>query len=402
MISVIVPIYNVRPYIETCIDSILCQTYKELEILLVDDGSTDGCLEICEEYKKRDPRIQVLHKENGGIVSARKAGLCAAKGEYIAYVDGDDWIEPVMYERMLEILEEKNVDIVACGRYEDTGGYRRKVLQGMGKGYYDKRRMTEELYPQMIAGEKFFEWGISPNIWDKLFRRGCINSHQMAVAESIVMGEDAACVYPCLLHAESVYIMEDCLYHYRQTRTSTIKKPARDVWEYTRYKTLFQTADQFFTDNRHIYDLKKQWKRYMLFLMTPRADRLYKGIEKLDYLFPFPEVKKGSRIILYCAGTYGQKLHQYLKETDFCTIAAWTDRNFQELCKQGLSVEAPNVIAERPHDAIVIANMFAGQREEIYRELEFRYPGSRICTIDEKLIESNETMEAFGLMRQAE
>lgn len=100
MISVIVPIYNVAVYLEQCMESILRQTYTELEIILVDDGSTDGCYQICEEYKKKDSRVVVLHKENGGLVSARKAGIQAATGNYIAWVDGDDWIEPDMYERM--------------------------------------------------------------------------------------------------------------------------------------------------------------------------------------------------------------------------------------------------------------------------------------------------------------
>ena len=104
MISVIVPIYNVEAYLPQCIESILHQTYTDLEIILIDDGSKDGCAGICEEYRQRDSRIVVIHKENGGLVSARKAGLKAAAGAYIAYVDGDDWIEPNMYECMYHIM----------------------------------------------------------------------------------------------------------------------------------------------------------------------------------------------------------------------------------------------------------------------------------------------------------
>ena len=100
MISIIVPIYNIVAYLSQCLDSLINQTFAELEIILVDDGSTDGCGELCDSYGRRDPRIVVLHKENGGLVSARKAGLKVASGQYIAYVDWDDWVEPDICDQM--------------------------------------------------------------------------------------------------------------------------------------------------------------------------------------------------------------------------------------------------------------------------------------------------------------
>ena len=240
MISIIVPIYNVAPYLRQCIESILGQTYQELEVLLIDDGSTDGCYEICEEYKRRDLRITVIHKENGGIVSARKAGLRAARGEYIAYVDGDDWIEPDMYAHMLETLQQENVDLVMCGRYEDTGRTSKPVFHGIQAGCYRKPGMVQEIYPRMIAGRRFFEWGIFPNVWDKLFRRDCVYPYQMQVDDAVVMGEDAACTYPCLLHAKSLYILDECLYHYRQRAASMVKDTRYDAQGYKRYEILYR------------------------------------------------------------------------------------------------------------------------------------------------------------------
>ena len=103
-LSVIVPVYNVEKYLDRCIRSIAGQTYTNLEIILVDDGSTDHCGEICDEWSRKDTRIQVFYKKNGGLVSARKAGLKTASGQYIAYVDSDDWIEENMYERMMELM----------------------------------------------------------------------------------------------------------------------------------------------------------------------------------------------------------------------------------------------------------------------------------------------------------
>ncbi|MEZ3485040.1 MAG: glycosyltransferase [Lachnospiraceae bacterium] len=398
MISVVVAIYNVENYLCQCIESLISQTYTDIEIILVDDGSLDQSGIICDEYGKQDSRVRVIHKKNGGAVSARKAGLREAKGEYITCIDGDDWLESEMYERMLQKLENENVDVVMCGRYEDTGMCSREVYQGIKEGRYGKEQMLDEVYPKMLTGAEFFEWGIFPSTWDKLFRKECLYGWQMKVDNRIKMGDDAACVYPCLLCADSIYIMHECFYHYRQTVSSMIKQVRQRRDERNRYRILFHTVNQIFTEYAGIYDLREQWVQYLLFLMIPRADTLYQDIEELDYLFPFPNVKKHSRIILYCAGTYGQRLYHYLKRTGFCEIIAWVDQNYKELRKQGLSVESPGVIHGRSYDAIVIANMFAKVRKEIYRNLKHRYHVSNVYMPDDELITSEDTARAFGLM----
>ena len=111
VLSVVVPVYNVEKYLDKCIESIVGQTYKNLEIILVNDGSTDRCKEICDIWKEKDARIKVLHKENRGLVSARQAGLEMASGEYIANVDSDDWIEKNMYECLMGLAVESGSDI---------------------------------------------------------------------------------------------------------------------------------------------------------------------------------------------------------------------------------------------------------------------------------------------------
>lgn len=272
MISVIVPIYNIAGWLPQCIESICAQTYRDLEIILVDDGSTDGCYDICEDYGRRDARITVIHKENGGLVSARKAGVRAASGEYIACVDGDDWIEPVMFERMYHAITEQNTDVVMCGRYEDTGNVSRQVFHGIPEGRYEKEALKREVYPSMIVKDAFFEWGIFPGIWDKLFRKNCVKDFQMAVDERLMMGEDAACVYPCLLNVNSIYIMRECLYHYRQTVSSMVKRQQDYEKEREQFRILYHSVDKELAKYISVYDLRDQWKKYVLFLMIPRAD----------------------------------------------------------------------------------------------------------------------------------
>jgi glycosyltransferase involved in cell wall biosynthesis len=397
-ISIIVPVYNISRYLRECVDSVLCQTFHDIEVVLVDDGSTDYCPQICDAYAKQDSRIRVVHKTNGGLVSARKAGLKAATGKYIGYVDGDDWIEPDMYEKMYQIITEWDVDIVMCGRYEDTSDVHRAVYQGIPEGCYDKAAMQKEIYPRMMVNMAFFEWGIFPGVWDKLFKRECLEPFQMKVHEEIVMGEDAACAYPCLLNVQSIYVMQECLYHYRQTTSSIVKQAKNYELERRQFEILFRTVRDELQKYADIYDMEEQWEKYMLFLMTPRADTLYRGYEDLDYLFPFPQVSKGSDIILYGAGTYGQRLYRFLQRTGFCHVVAWVDRNYIQLQKQGLEkVESPERLTSYTFDAVVIANIYAKSRIGLYQELLRRYPQYQICQIDEKLIMSQETKRAFGI-----
>lgn len=397
-VSVIVPIYNVSSFLPQCIDSILAQTYREYELILVDDGSTDGCYEICEAYKEKDSRIKVLHKKNEGLVRARKDGLRMATGEFISYVDGDDWIEPNMLERLYTTIETERVDIAICARYEDTGDSTREVYHGIIEGRYDKAAMLSDVYPKMIVNEAFFEWGILSVVWDKLYRKELLEPYQMAVDERLTMGEDAACVYPCLLNANSIYILHECLYHYRQSNSSMIKSVERNVLQRGKFRLLYQTVLQSFDRYKEIYDLRQQWKEFLLFLMTPRSGYLYHGIEKLDFLFPFPKVKKGCDIIIYGMGTYGQFLYNYLEKTHFCNVVAAADRNCVELCKQGFSVISPQEMEQYECDAIVVAISFAKVRASIYEELLNRFPKEKVHIIDEELIKSEETMAAFGLL----
>lgn len=397
MISIIVPIYNIENYLPQCIESIMKQTYTDLEILLVDDGSKDSCSKICDKYKERDSRIKVIHKENGGLVSARKAGLVEAQGEYVAYVDGDDWIEANMFMELFNILDRYQVDIVMCGHIEDTGNISKKVLCGLEEGYYDKRQLIETVYPSMIAGDAFFDWNVSAGVWGKLFKKESIMCYQMAVDERICMGEDAACTYPALLNAHSIYVVSKCLYHYRQTTGSMVKNIQNYKKEREQFGVLFSSVNHIFEKYSGIFDLREQWLKYVLFLMIPRADGLYKNYDTLDYLFPFKEVYKGSNIILYGAGTYGQRLYNYLKRTRFCNVVLWLDRNYTELRKMGLAVNNPIALNHVDCDIVLIANTYEKSRNELFEELTKKYPEKKIYMMDVELIFSEETKKAFGL-----
>lgn len=164
LISIIVPIYEVEVYIRNCIDSILSQTYINLEIILVDDGSPDNCGSICEEYSLKDERIKVIHKKNGGLSSARNAGLDIAKGEYIGFIDSDDWIEKDMYESLYNAIIEHKADISVCGRYIVQGERITTISDSEVPQVFTRREALSELVLDEYSGMKNFAW-------DKLYKR---------------------------------------------------------------------------------------------------------------------------------------------------------------------------------------------------------------------------------------
>jgi len=164
LISIIVPIYKVEEYIRSCIDSILCQTYENLEIILVDDGSPDKCGSICDEYSLKDKRIKVIHKKNGGLSSARNAGLDIAKGEYIGFVDSDDWIENDMYESLYNALIFHKADISVCGRYIVCADKITTISDSEKAQVFSRPEALSELVLDEYSGMKNFAW-------DKLYKK---------------------------------------------------------------------------------------------------------------------------------------------------------------------------------------------------------------------------------------
>ena len=164
VISVIVPIYKVEQYLRQCVDSILNQTHSALEVILVDDGSPDGSGKICDEYAARDSRVRVIHKKNGGLSDARNAGIDIAQGDYIAFVDSDDWLEPDTYESMLAAMEKYQAKLVCAGRFDNS--------DETGACTVGLCPEKEELLPAVPLVRKIFHWDhMDAASWDKLYAR---------------------------------------------------------------------------------------------------------------------------------------------------------------------------------------------------------------------------------------
>ena len=227
LFSVVVPIYKIENYLEKCVQSLLYQTYVNIEIILVDDGSPDNCPLMCDDYATHDQRIKVVHKVNGGIVSARQAGVAEATGEYIACVDGDDWVDREYFKKFAEIVDKHKPDIVCCGSIWIYDSKEIPHIFQVRPGLYERAEIEKDIFPQLIESENGLYF--PPSLWAKIFRRK-IYQQQQLVDTFVNIGEDHACVKPCIYMAKSLYIIEDCLYYYRQTATSMTKNKKPFDW----------------------------------------------------------------------------------------------------------------------------------------------------------------------------
>ena len=213
LFSVIVPIYNIEKYLRRCIDSVLAQTFGDYELILVDDGSPDNCPAICDEYAKKDARIKVIHKKNGGLVSARQAGIVQAVGDYIFHVDGDDAICEDALESAYRIIEDKHPDIVSFSYRRCIDGKEGDIVDDLlPEGLYEKSDIKEKIYPNLMSNpdmKNLFYF-----LWGKAIKRELATKYQLLVNPAISLGEDLCGSVPCYLEADSVYMSRKVIYLY--------------------------------------------------------------------------------------------------------------------------------------------------------------------------------------------
>lgn len=207
LISIIIPVYNVKDYLDECVNSIMKQTYNNIEIILVDDGSCDGSENMCDFYSTLDNRIKVIHKSNGGLSDARNVGLLHARGEYIGFVDSDDFVEANMYEELMSLSIQYDVDLV-CARYDyagDQSEYSLPVANG------DIICMTgQEFLYFLIAGSDSIVSSYS--VWDRLYKKSLIEKLSFPVG---LCYEDVVFSTKAIINSERLVYLNKCLYHYR-------------------------------------------------------------------------------------------------------------------------------------------------------------------------------------------
>lgn len=404
-ISVIVPVYKVEKYLENCIESILAQTYREYELLLIDDGSPDSCGEICDKYAFLDDRIRVVHKPNGGLSSARNAGLDVAKGEYISFVDSDDTVHPEFLETLLSLCEKNGCQISMCDYLAVELDSIRLERQPIG-------------HIEIISSEEAVERSCSELepmrytfAWNKLYRKDLFENFRYPVGK---LHEDDFTTYLLLWKSNKVAVSDLYLYWYLQRPDSIMGRKFNDTrldrLEAFQNKLAFlkqQRMDSVYNNLMVIYyrllwatyeqvresmnngdsgrileTIEKEARHYehKILAMPGKRDidkvrlvyphqadaiqeryRMHYGVELIDhhtdfFLFPFNAVPQGSRIAIYGAGMVGRVYYIEVTSLHYGTVTLWVDRAWNIISRKIKDVKPVDALfREKTYDCVVIA-----------------------------------------------
>ena len=269
LVSIIVPIYNVDKYLEVCIESLTNQTYRNLEIILINDGSTDESVKICEKYKEKDNRIVFINKKNGGAASAKNEGLKIAKGDYITFVDSDDFIELDMIEYMVNTIKKYNADIIQCSftnLYKNTEKFKQDTIV--------EQKITSKDFLELFLTK----WD-SSLFWNKLFKREVIENVFFKEGRCI---DDEFFTYKCVINSKSIVTSNKIVYNYRMRKSGVMKSESsqkqilkdRVDYLYERYELV-----------RKIYkDLDKSFLEHLLTYYLIISKDYYVDEKLLDYM----------------------------------------------------------------------------------------------------------------------
>lgn len=302
LVSVLIPVYNVEKYLRQCLDSLVNQTLKEIEIICVNDGSTDESLSILQEYAKKDDRIVIINKQNGGLPSARNAGLIAASGKYVGFVDSDDYVDLDMFNILYDTAERKKAEITICGAQcfphdEDVPLWMKESLSP-----------EETFFCNSDLNVFFMQKGARPFIWRYLVKRELIETNKIRLDEAIVLGEDTALQFKLFSVAKRVAFVSKKLYHYRWTRQGSIMES-------------LNYNDESKRISKHIDMIKSMWNNrfkeisthYIVRFFEWAIDFIYWDIVRISFYQRIPLVKRFCDMLV-AMGFYNQYT-QYSQHT---------------------------------------------------------------------------------------
>lgn len=386
LISVIVLVYKVEQYLEQCIQSIQNQTYENLEILLVCKDSDDKCLAICDKYADVDSRIIVIHQKNSGVDAARKLGIRHATGKYIGYVDGDDWIEANMYEKLHEYATSYNVEVVESGVIDMWEEVEKKRIPYFLEGCYKEENFEKNIEPKLLCSGKFFQHGVSGYMWSKLFLKSNLEKYQLMPDLLNEYIDDIMVSLPCIAQTKSIYITHNCFYHYR-AHTNNGKSMIRKD-EGLKLIQCYPDIFKRFKGTHLCEKNDKQIQYFIMYWLLLRAPELFDALGQKDFLIPFGGIERKSRIVLYGAGMAGRFMEHYIQSVQECKLVCWVDQHFEAI-KGKLEICDPKKITELDFDYIVISIMRANIVSEVKKYLDnLGVAFKKILWIEQKYIDN--------------
>lgn len=370
LISIVVPIFNTELFLNECIDSILAQTYRNIEVLLIDDGSTDRSKDICDDYARLDHRIRVVHKQNEGNISARKLGVSLSSGDYIGFVDSDDWILPNMYEVLLDNANHGEIDIVTSDYFKYDNGKAVIIENKIPKGVYKSHEEMQYILSNMIFWNHTNAQGITYSLCNKLFRKSILDNVIQTISKDSTFGEDAAVTFMTLMKCKSVAIIREAFYYYRMNENSIVHGTNEDYL--IGINKIYTLLKREFSNNEDCEILQKQLEVYVVSQIL-RGINYYIGFSDNVmiplYRFPTHMLPIHSKIVLYGAGKVGKSFYtQFMKEKCF-EIVAWVDQKAQVYQERGLSVVGVETIQTLVFDYIIIAVLHENVSKLVEKEI---------------------------------
>jgi glycosyltransferase involved in cell wall biosynthesis len=365
LVSIIIPVYNSEAFLDKCIQSVINQSYKNIEVILVNDGSIDSSGEICDNYSSIDNRIKTIHKNNGGLVSSRKTGLKASTGEYVLYIDGDDWIELNLIKDYVDQVLKFNADVVISSHIINLEGREDILMNFLPSGVYDKDKLNSIVYPKMLYTGKFSQFGIFSYSWGKLYRRKIVLENQLRVDENITIGEDALCLYPTLLDANVLVILEQPGYHYRQ-RADSLIKTLRKI-EISKMQRVYDDLKNIFLEKGVLDIMLPQLQHYLLSLLVINTEG--PNSNDIASLYPFENIKPGGNLVIYGGGTFGQHIYKKIINAKKYNVLAWIDEKHKHYSKLNLPVTGFDKIKHIKYDNVLISLIDENNSHQAYLKL---------------------------------
>lgn len=358
-VSIVVPVYNAENYLKTSIESLINQSYGNIEIIIIDDGSTDKSLSICEEYVRKDSRIKLIHQDNRGLVYSRKVGLDNIIGDYVTFLDSDDYIELDTVEKIISNIDLSFPDVVAYGLLED---YENKTIPKKNnflERLYKKEDIDSFILPCMISQDSFFNFGILPNLVCKWIKVSFLKNSMWSVSDIVSVGEDADFSYQFIAQADSIQIIESYPYHYCKRKDSMMWQQLPEEAIDALYNDLKKT---FMSIGK--YDVfEKQLSEYITFIKLLKNPQIVSSLKKRFE-------NRVVRYAIYGAGGFGQAIVSQFGDN----IRFLVDRDYQRLQKEDLEIKSIDELVEKQgeYDVIFIAILNVSICERVKKELRNR------------------------------
>lgn len=363
LLSIIVPVYNVAAYLDRSIQSILNQTYQNLELILINDGSTDNSGAICEKYAKRDPRVKLVTQKNQGASAARRRGLRLAAGAYVGFVDPDDYIDEDFYQKLMECRGDFDVVIAQWWR-EPAEGPARRAHDAIAPGAYTTPEDMDFLIRHLInvslpGGSVNLQPGIAAYLWNKLFKAELLKAAVEEIQADLPVSNDRPIIYQVMLKCRAVLVTEICGYHY-WIREGSLGHDRDPDCRYLRNLCTFYTLmTGLFAQDPRCDVLMPQ-------LQLKLAEEITRAPAKMGFaaqaqlqvktpVFPFLNLLDGRRIALYGAGALGRGYWRQIHRWHVCQTALWTDPEWEEWSRAGLPVEPVERLLDGGYDDVVLA-----------------------------------------------